>query len=297
MNKKETRIGFIGLGAMGSRMVRNLMGNLFEVTVYDIRKEAMESLVAEGAQSAKNPEEVGMNSDVVILSLPSSSEVMDTVLNERGVLGGMESGGIIIDTSTIDPLTTRQLVKVAREKNVDFMDAPVSGGTIGAEKGTLSIMVGGEKEIVNACMDVLKAIGKHIYHVGEVGSGQLFKLINNMLVGINLVAISEALVLASKAGADLNQLYEAIKTSAGNSWAFENKALNMIEKNFEPGFRIWLQHKDLGLALDMASKYEVPTPLLAFAFEVFKSAKSLGLEDMDHSAVIKFVEKISNIEI
>ena len=158
-------------------------------------------------------------------------------------------------------------------------------------------MVGGEKKIVNACMDVLKTIGKNLYHVGEVGSGHLFKLINNMLVGINLVAISEALVLASKAGADLNQLCEAINTCAGNSWAFENKALNMVEKNFEPGFRIWLQHKDLGLALDMASKYEVPTPLLTFAFEAFKSAKSLGLEDMDHSAVIKFVEKISNVEI
>ncbi|MBS7629250.1 NAD(P)-dependent oxidoreductase, partial [Candidatus Bathyarchaeota archaeon] len=134
----------------------------------------------------------------------------------------------------------------AKEKKVGAVDAPVSGGTVGAEMGTLTIMVGGEKETVDACMDVLRAIGKNIYYVGGPGSGQIFKLLNNMLVGINLAAVGEALVLASKAGVDLKLLYEVVKTSAGNSWAFENKLPNMLEERFEPGFRVWLQHKDLG---------------------------------------------------
>lgn len=282
---------------MGSRMVKRLLDNDFKATVYDIRQEAIELVMAEGAKSAKTPKEVAENSDIVLLSLPSPIEVTETVLSKDGVLEGVKEGEIIIDTSTTDPLTAQKIEKSAREKNAEFLDAPVSGGTIGAEKGTLSIMVGGEKHTINACMDILKTIGENIYHVGKIGSGQLFKLINNMLVGINLIAVGEALVLASKAGSDLNLLYDVIKTSAGNSWAFENKALNMIEKKFEPGFRVWLHHKDLGLALNMASEYGVPTPLLAYSHEVFKSAKSLGLEDLDHSAIIKFVEGISKIEI
>ena len=297
MNKKERRIGFLGLGAMGSRMVMTLMKNDFIVTVYDVRNKAIESLEAIGAISAKNPEEVGENSDIVLLSLPSSTEVIDSVLGEHGVLKGIKDGGIIIDTSTIDPHTAKRIAKAALEKDVRFIDAPVSGGTIGAEKGTLSIMVGGEEEIVESNMDVLKAIGENIYHVGEVGSGQIFKLINNMLVGINLAAVGEALILASKAGADMNKLYEVIKASAGNSWAFENKVGNMLKNEFEPGFRLWLQHKDLGLARNMAAKNSTPCPLLAFAYEIFESAKSMDLENLDHSAVVRFFEKISNTEI
>lgn len=297
LRKDQKRIGFIGLGAMGSRMVKNLIANDFDVTVFDINREAMKPFLDQSVMIAKTPQEVGQNSDIVFLSLPSSSEVIDAVLGKNGVLQGMNEDGIIIDTSTIDPQSVKKIEKIAKEKGVKMIDAPVSGGTIGAEKGTLSIMVGGEKSVLNSCMDVLKAIGKNIYHVGEIGSGQLFKLINNMLVGINLIAVSEALVLGSKAGANLKTLYDVIKTSSGNSWAFEMKALNMIKKEFEPGFRIWLQCKDLGLAAEMSSNYGLPTPLLAYSYEIFKSAKLMGFEDLDHSAIIKFTEKISNLEI
>ncbi|MEM3501388.1 MAG: NAD(P)-dependent oxidoreductase, partial [Candidatus Bathyarchaeia archaeon] len=199
--------------------------------------------------------------------------------------------------STIDPSTARRIWLKAKEKEAGAVDAPVSGGTVGAEMGTLTIMVGGEKETVDACMDVLRAIGKNIYYVGGPGSGQIFKLLNNMLVGINLAAVGEALVLASKAGVDLKLLYEVIKTSAGNSWAFENKAPNMFEDRFEPGFRVWLQHKDLGLALNMASEQSIPTPLLAFTYAMFESAKALGLENMDHSSIVKVFEAMSNTKV
>jgi len=297
LTKHKDKIGFIGLGAMGSRMAMNLINDGFEVTVYDIRTEATKLLLSKGAKTAKNPREASENSDIVILSLPSPSKVIDVVMGKNGVLEGLKEGGIIIDTSTIDPHSTKKIATTIKEKGIGMIDAPVSGGTLGAENGTLSIMVGGEEKILNTCMDVLKVIGKNIYHVGEIGSGQVFKLINNMLVGINLIAVSEALVLAQKAGVNLNTLYEVIKTSSGNSWAFEIKAPSMLKKEFQPGFKIWLQHKDLGLAMDMASSYGVPTPLLAYSYEIFKSAKALGLEDLDHSAIIRFAEKISEIEI
>lgn len=293
----KRRVGFIGLGAMGSRMAVNLLKKNFDLTVYDIRNEAVESLVSKGAKPANNPKEVGERSEVAVLSLPSQIEVSNTVLGENGLLEGLDSGGIIVDTSTIDPSTARRIWLKAKEKEVGAVDAPVSGGTVGAEMGTLTIMVGGEKETVDACMDVLRAIGKNIYYVGGPGSGQIFKLLNNMLVGINLAAVGEALVLASKAGVDLKLLYEVIKTSAGNSWAFENKAPNMFEDRFEPGFRVWLQHKDLGLALNMASEQSIPTPLLAFTYAMFESAKALGLENMDHSSIVKVFEAMSNTKV
>jgi 3-hydroxyisobutyrate dehydrogenase len=297
LSKKSRKIGFIGLGAMGSRMAKNLIDDGFEVIAYDIRKDAVTSLETLGAISADSPKAVGEKSEIVVLSLPSSSEVIDTVTGQNGVLEGIKKEGIIVDTSTIDPNTTKELEKIAKEKNVKFVDAPVSGGTIGAEKATLSIMVGGKKEVVDPCMDVLNAIGENIYHVGDVGSGQVFKLINNMLVGINLAAVGEAMVLASKVGADMKKLSEVIKTSAGTSWAFETKADNILVDKFDPGFRLWLQHKDLALARKMASDDGVPCPLLALVYEMYESSKSMGLEDLDHSAVVKFFEKISNSKI
>ena len=297
MNKKDRKIGFIGLGAMGSRMAKNLIDDGFSVVAYDIRKEAVNSLATLGATPVGSPKDVGEQSNIVILSLPSSSEVIDTVTGKNGVLEGIKSEGIIVDTSTIDPNTTKKIEEIAKENNVRFIDAPVSGGTIGAEKGSLSIMVGGKKEVVDSCIDILNSLGENIYHVGDVGSGQVFKLINNMLAGINLAAVGEAMVLASKVGADMKKLCEVIKTSAGNSWAFENKADNILVDNFEPGFRLWLQHKDLALARKMASDDGVPCPLLALAYEMFESTKSMGLEDLDHSAVVKFFEKISNSKI
>lgn len=293
----KRRVGFIGLGAMGSRMAANLLKKDFDLTVYDVRKESVESLAAKGVMPASNPKEVGERSEVAVLSLPSQIEVSETVLGLNGLLEGLRSGGIIVDTSTIDPSIARKIWLKAKERGVGAVDAPVSGGTVGAEMGTLTIMVGGEREVVDACMDVLKAIGRNIYYVGGPGSGQIFKLLNNMLVGINLAAVGEALVLASKAGVDLKLLYEVIKASAGNSWAFENKALNMLEGRFEPGFRVWLQHKDLGLALNMASENSIATPLLALTYAMFESAKALGLENMDHSAVVKVFEAMSNMKV
>jgi 3-hydroxyisobutyrate dehydrogenase len=177
-----------------------------------------------------------------------------------------------------------------------MIDAPVSGGTVGAEKGTLSIMVGGAKKDVDRCMDVLRAIGINIYHVGNSGAGQLFKLINNMLVGINLVGVSEAFVLAKKAGIDLDLLHNVIKTSAGTSWALEHKLPKMASGDFNPGFRVWLQHKDLALAMNLASQMGAALPMTSLAFQMYESAKAMGLQDLDHSAIVKVLQKLSGID-
>lgn len=288
-------VGVVGLGAMGLPMAKNLLQKSFNVSVFDIRDEPGKILGAVGAKVAGSPREVGASSSIVLTSLPSSKQVEDVVLGRNGLIEGMSEGGVIVDTSTIEPAVSKRLADECRERGIEMLDAPVSGGTVGAEKGTLSIMVGGDKDTVERCMDVLHAIGVNVYHVGPVGAGQVFKLINNMLVAVNLVGVSEGLVLASKADVDLNLLYNVLKTSAGNSWALEQKFQKMVENDFAPGFRVWLQHKDLMLAMDLASQLGAALPMTGLAFQMYESAKAIGLEDLDHSAVLKVLQKLSGL--
>lgn len=294
---KRKRIGFIGLGAMGGRMAANLLSAGFPLAVYDIRPEAIEKLVKIGATAASSPKKVAEASDIVLLSLPSSPQVEEVILGKDGVLECLKEGGIIVDLSTIDPLTAKRMFVEARKKGIRYLDAPVSGGTIGAERATLTIMVGGDEDAFNECMEIFRAIGKNIFRVGPSGMGQTIKLVNQILVGIHLVATSEAILWGIKAGADPKQLYEVIRTSAGNSWIFENKALQMIKGMFEPGFTVWLQHKDLGLALKVASELNMPMPLTSIVYQIFEAAKAMGLENKDHGAVIKILERLSGMKI
>jgi len=288
-------VGVVGLGAMGLPMAKNLLRKSFNVTVFDVRNEPTKILEALGAKVARSPREVGAASSIALTSLPSSRQVEDVVLGENGLIAGMSKGGVIVDTSTIDPAVSKKLADKCQKRGIAMLDAPVSGGTLGAEKGNLSIMVGGDKDSVDRCMDVFRAVGLNIYHVGPVGAGQVFKLINNMLVAVNLVGVSEGLVLASKAGVDLELLYSVLKTSAGNSWALEQKFQKMAKDDFTPGFRVWLQHKDLALAMNLASQLGASLPVTSLACQMYEAAKATGLEDLDHSAVVKVLQRLSGL--
>jgi 3-hydroxyisobutyrate dehydrogenase len=290
-------VGLIGLGAMGLNMGKNLLKNKFNLTVYDVRDEPIRILEKLGAKAASSPKNIGNTSTIVLLSLPSSKEVEDVVLGENGLSSTLPKGGIIVDASTIAPAAVKKLANDCNQKGITFIDAPVSGGTIGAEKGTLSIMVGGPSDKVDECKPVLQAIGTNIYQVGNTGAGQIFKLINNMLVAINLVGISEGFVLAKKTGIDLEKLYDVLKTSAGNSWALEQKLPKMIKNDFEPGFKVWLQHKDLALAMNLASQMNASLPITSLAYQMYESAKAVGFKDEDHSAVAKIIQKLSLTDV
>ena len=292
---KKMNVGVIGLGAMGLPMAKNLLRKGFEVTVFDARNEPIQTLEKLGARIGHSPKEVGLQSRIVLMSLPSSKEVEKVVAAEDGLAHNMKKGGVIVDTSTIDPAVSRRLADECKKMGLHMIDAPVSGGTTGAEKGTLSIMVGGDSHAVKRCMGVLQAVGRNIYHVGDVGAGQVFKIINNMLVAINLIGVSEALVLAMKTGVDPKLLYNVVKTSSGNSWALEQKLPVMIKNNFKLGFRVWLQHKDLGLAMGLASQLGASLPMASLAYQLYEATKAIGLEDSDHSAVVKVLQHLSGI--
>ena len=292
---KKMNVGVIGLGAMGLPMAKNLLRKGFEVTVFDARNEPIQTLEKLGAKIGHSPKEVGLQSRIVLMSLPSSKEVEKVVAAEDGLAHNMKKGGVIVDTSTIDPAVSRRLADECEKMGLHMIDAPVSGGTTGAEKGTLSIMVGGDRYTVKRCKGVLQAVGRNIYHVGDVGAGQVFKIINNMLVAINLIGVSEALVLAMRAGVDPKLLYNVVKTSSGNSWALEQKLPVMIKNNFKLGFRVWLQHKDLALAMSLASQLGASLPMASLAYQLYEATKAIGLEDLDHSAVVKVLQHLSGI--
>ncbi len=289
-------LGFIGLGAMGKPMAKNLMRAGFPLTVYNRSKAPMDELASMGARAAANPAQVGKNSEVVITIVHAAKDVEEVVLGPQGILDGM-SKGIIIDMSTIDPLTTRRLSEAAAKKGVTFLDAPVSGGTEGAEKGALAIMVGGPEEAYLRVDEVLKAMGKNIFHVGPVGSGQTVKLVNQILCAIHVGAMSEALIWAKKVGVDLQVVYDVIRVSMGDSRIFEMKVPRVLSGDMRPGFKVWLQHKDLRMALDVASELNVPLPLTSLIYQLFGAAKLMGHGDEDHSALIKVLEEMSKVKV
>jgi 2-hydroxy-3-oxopropionate reductase len=287
------RIGFIGLGVMGSRMAKNLLKAGYPLTVYDKVPEKIQSLALLGAKEASSPKEVSENSDIVMLSLPGPVEVEEVILGKDGVLEGLKEGGVVVDLSTIDPSTARKLYEKCKQRKVRFLDAPVSGGAVSAERGTLTIMVGGDRDAYEEVLEVLKVIGKNIVYVGPPGMGQVFKLANNALAGINLVATAEVLAWAKRQGADLYKLYEVIRMSSGNSWIFENRALGMVEGKFEPGFAIRLYRKDIELFLKEASEAGVPAVLTSTVLQILNVALAMGLGEKDANAIIRVFETIT----
>jgi 3-hydroxyisobutyrate dehydrogenase len=295
----KRKIGFIGLGAMGNHMAKNLIKAEYDLTVYDINPKPVEELGSLGAKKAKSCAETAQAGEVVITMLPADDEVKAVFLGPEGILEGAKAGAVLIDMSSIAPHTSKYVASEAAKKKLKFLDAPVSGGTTGAEKGTLTIMVGGDKALLDEHMEILQTMGKTIYHVGEVGMGETVKMVNQMLVGINLAGIAEAFVMGTKLGVAPEVLYKIIRASSGNSFLLEHRVPNYIfPGNFtQPGFSVDLLRKDLGLALESAKVDKVPLFLTGQAYQYYTRAAAEGLGKRDMSSLIELLEKTSGVKV
>ncbi|MFC1982671.1 NAD(P)-dependent oxidoreductase [Chloroflexota bacterium] len=292
------RVGFIGLGAMGGGMARNVVKKGFSLTVYDIRAEAVKTLEQAGAVAAGSPKEVAQGSQVVLLSLPGPSEVEQVVLGENGALEGAKPGSIVVDLSTVPPSTVKKLAEAASQKGVKVLGAPVSGGSFGAEAGTLAVMVGGDKQAVEECQEVLQTFGSKIFYTGELGTGNVTKIAHNLITNCSKVAILEALVLAVKAGVDFKTFYDVVVASGGNSWIFQNYiGPRVLKRDFEPGMTIDLSHKDCGLALAMADENGFPLLIGALTYQVLTEAQARGFGGKDFTAMLTMLEDIAGQKI
>jgi 3-hydroxyisobutyrate dehydrogenase len=293
----QNRIGFVGLGIMGKPMARNLLKAGYALTVYSRRRETVEALMAEGAQGAYSPREVGERSTVVITMVTDTPDVQQVVLGSDGILSGLPSGGTIIDMSTISPTATREIAVATQTKGLHFLDAPVSGGEGGAIAGTLSIMVGGEASTFNTCLPILQAMGKNIIHVGPSGSGQLVKLCNQIAVAVTNLAMSEALIFAAKAGVNLELMHQAISGGAAGSWQLSNLAPRVFQRDFAPGFMVKLQQKDLRLVLQEADRLRLALPATSLVHNLFNALESMGAGNEGTQALVKVLERLAQVEV
>ena len=296
------QIGFIGIGVMGRPMTLNLLKAEHQVTIYarHPEKPGVQEVLNAGAKLAPSPRAVAMASDIVITMLPNSPQVEEVVAGPHGILEGARKGLIIIDMSTIAPAVSRKLAQEAAARGAHMLDAPVSGGSQGAVNGTLTIMVGGEREIFEQVRPVLEAMGKkeNIVHVGPNGSGQVIKLVNNMLVGAIAAAIAESFALGVKAGADVDTMAKIIGASAGASWQLANQfPLRAFNGSFQPGFMTDLLHKDLGLALDLAAENSTPVPMTALSRQMYEMARAAGYGREDYTSLLKVLEQMVGVEV
>jgi 2-hydroxy-3-oxopropionate reductase len=293
----KKKIGFIGLGIMGKPMAMNLLKAGYNLTVYDIRPEPVKEVVAVGAEQGRCSEDVAKKSEVIITMLPNSPEVKEAVLGEHGVLDGAKAGTILIDMSSIAPLVSKEVAAKAAEKGVEMLDAPVSGGEPKAIDGTLSIMVGGKKEVFDQVEDILKVMGASAVLVGDIGSGNTTKLANQIIVALNIAAMGEAMVLATKAGVNPEKVYQAIRGGLAGSTVLDAKVPLALDGNFKPGFRIELHIKDLQNALDTAQELGVSVPLANGVMEVMQALKADGKAGDDHGGIIQYYEKLAKVEV
>ena len=290
------RIGFIGLGAMGKPMTRNLMKAGYPANVLTRTRSRVEDLLAEGAVWCNTPKEIAQKSDVVITMLPDTPDVEQVVAGRDGVFDGVRPGMLIIDMSTISPLAVRKLAHEAEAHGCDFLDAPVSGGDIGARNATLSIMVGGREAAFNRAMPVFQAMGKTILLIGDSGAGQITKAANQILTSIHIEAVAEALVFAAKAGVDPVKVRQALMGGAAYSRILEFHGQRMIERNFKPGFRMRLHRKDLDITLDAGRAYGAALPVTSQVRELMTETLNDGQGDMDNSSFVLLLEKLSNLQ-
>ncbi|HXX76875.1 MAG TPA: NAD(P)-dependent oxidoreductase [Ktedonobacteraceae bacterium] len=296
------QVGFIGIGVMGRPMTLNLLKAKHNVTAFARHpgKPGVQEIINAGAKLAPSSRAVAMASDIVITMLPNSPEVEEVVAGRQGLLEGARKGLIIIDMSTIAPAMSRKLAQQASVQGVHFLDAPVSGGSQGAINGTLTIMVGGERDIFEQARPVLEAMGKkeNIFHVGSNGAGEIIKLVNNVLCGAIAAAISESFVLGVKAGADVDTMARIIGVSTGASWQLANQfPLRAFNGSFQPGFMTDLLHKDLGLALDLAAENAVPAAMTALTRQMYEMARAEGYGREDYTSVMKVLEQMAGIEV
>lgn len=291
------KIGFIGLGIMGRPMAKNLLKAGYELVVCDFHKDAVDDLVACGASAAANGSEIASQVEVVITMVPNSPHVRAAVLGEGGVIEGAKAGTVVIDMSSIDPTESKAIGAELAKKGVEMLDAPVSGGEPKAIDGTLSVMVGGKKELFDKYYDMLMVMAGSVVYVGELGSGNVAKLANQIVVAVNIAAVSEALTFAKKAGTDPELVYQAIRGGLAGSTVMDAKAPMILERNFKPGFRIELHIKDLNNALNAAHAISSPVPLTGQLMEIMQALKADGNEKDDHASIVKYYEKIANTTV
>ena len=291
------KIGFIGLGIMGKPMSKNLLRAGYDLVVMNRSKAPVEDLVAAGATAAERPKEVAEQSDVVITMLPNSPHVKEVILGENGIVEGGHPGMVVIDMSSIAPMASREIYGELKKIKVEMLDAPVSGGEPKAIDGTISVMAGGKKEVFDKCYDIMMAMAASVVYTGTIGAGNTAKLANQVIVALNIAAMSEALVLATKAGVEPDLVYQAIRAGLAGSTVLDAKAPLVMDRKFEPGFRLELHIKDLANALETAHEIGVPLPLTAGVMEIMQTLKVDGKQGLDHGGLIRYYENSAKVEV
>jgi len=291
------KVGYIGLGLMGKSIARNILKAGFAVVVHNRSQASVDELVSEGAVRAGSPKEVAEQVDVVFTNLPDSPDVEKVVLGENGIIEGVHDGLILVDNSTIKPAAARMIAEKLSAKGMFALDAPVSGGDIGAKNGTLTIMIGGDASALEKVMPVLQAMGKTITHVGEAGAGQVAKAANQIMVAAQMVAMGELLVFSKKAGVDPRKVVEAIKAGAAQCWTLDVKPPRLFDGNRNPGFKAYMQLKDLRIVLDTAKEYEIPVTGTKVNTDLFQQMIDSNMGELDNSAVVGVIEKLAGVGI
>lgn len=289
------KVGFIGLGTMGDPMVLNLLKAGHEVTVHNRTRVKEEALAVSGAERAESPKAASLGAEVIVTCVSDSPDVEAVILGDAGVIEGVNAGAVVVDMSTISPKVTRRIAAALAEKQVQMLDGPVSGGSEGAVHGTLSIMLGGEADAVAKAMPVLEAMGKTITHVGPIGSGQMTKAINQVIVAGTYLSVAEGLSLGMKAGLDMGQVVKAVGGGAAGSWGLTNRSGNMIANEYPLGFRVRLHHKDLKIALEAAEELGVTVPIAAYVAQIEAGLMARGFGDEDVSAIARSIREPSGL--
>jgi 3-hydroxyisobutyrate dehydrogenase len=293
----KPRVGFIGLGIMGRPQCNNLIKAGFPLTVWNRSQPGIDAVVGYGALAARSAADVAARSDVTITMVNDSPDVRHVILGPGGVAEGAKPGGVVIDMSTISPTVTREIAGELQGRGVRMLDAPVSGGEVGAIAGTLSIMVGGEEEVFEQCRPVLEAMGKNIVYIGPSGAGQTVKLCNQVACVLNLLAMGECLMLAARSGVDPARMLQAVTQGAAGSWMLTHLAPRVLKGDFNPGFMIRLQQKDLRLVLEAASELKLPLPGTALVNQLYRSVEAEGGGDLGTQAIVKALEALAHFRI
>ncbi|MGE5072806.1 MAG: NAD(P)-dependent oxidoreductase [Anaerolineae bacterium] len=291
------KVGYIGLGLMGKSIARNILKGGFPLVVHNRSQAAVNELVAEGATRAGSPKETAAQVDVIFTNLPDSPDVEKVVLGEQGIFEGAHAGLVFVDNSTIKPASARMLAERLAEKGTLALDAPVSGGDIGAKNGTLTIMVGGAAEAVEKVMPVFQAMGKMVTHVGEPGAGQVAKAANQIMVAAQMAAMGELLIFARKAGVDPQKVVEAIKAGAAQCWTLDVKPPRLFAGNRNPGFKAYMQLKDMRIVMETAREYEIPLPSATENTKLFQQMIDMGMGELDNSAIVGVIEHLAGTRL
>ena len=290
-------VGYIGLGLMGKSIARNILKAGFPLVVHNRSRDPVEELVGEGARRAHTPAEVASQVEIVMTCLPDSPDVENVALGPKGIIEGAHQGLIYVDNSTIKPATARRVASNLDVKGVQCLDAPLSGGDIGARQGTLAIMVGGPIEALERVMPVFQAMGKTITHVGEAGAGQIAKAANQIMTAAQMVAMGELLIFSQKAGADPRKVVEAIRGGAAQCWTLDVKPPRLFSGNREPGFKAHMHAKDLAIILDTAREYGIPLPSVALDYQLYQALLEMGMANLDTSAILAILETLAGVRL